>query len=221
MSRQTSARWCTPRSSNSEFAFVMVDPSSAVVVLQPPDDEIRDLVPAAVLEVVLTGHELQTLVAGPERVVDGAGIARIHTSVRERLDDEGRNRHPRQVLAAVALRILERPHRQPGPEGARSAQAERAVVRPARVTGVATGLAVARVERQVAEARVRVDAMDAEDPVEGARVLQARQLGVGPLGDAVVACDLGGAVALDEVPVVRNLTTFGEEVERRVDRERV
>src|SRR5262249_42493978 len=156
MSRHTSARWCTPRSSNSGFAFAMVGPSSAVVVLQPPDDQVGDVVATAVLEVVLTGDELDALVVRTERVVDGPGVARVHAAVGERLDDECGNGHPRQVLVPVALRVLERPHREPGPQRAGPAQTERAVVRAPRVARVATGIAVARVEGQVGEAGIRV-----------------------------------------------------------------
>ena len=71
----------------------------------------------------------------------------------------------REVRGAAALRRLEAPHRQPGPQRAGAADGEGPEVGAAWIAGVAAGDAVGRVEREVGEAEVGPHAVQVEDAV--------------------------------------------------------
>ena len=167
--------------------------------LDPGGDEVGDLGGAGVLEVVLAGDQLEGLVGRGQRVVDRVGVAREDAAVGERLDDERRHRDALEVRRAAALRRLEAPHREPGPQRARAADGERAEVGAAGIAGVATGGAVRGVEGEVGEPEVGPHPVEVEDAIPRPRRLEALELGARPRGDAVVAGHLGGPVALDEL----------------------
>ena len=100
--------------------------------------------------------------------------------------------------AALALRRLQAPHRQPGPQRVGPADAGQPV-RLRRMAAIAAGAgAVRRIDRRIHEAQVGPGAVEREQDVGNAGGVHARQLGLGPVGDALVARALRGAVARDE-----------------------
>ena len=106
------------------------------------------------------------------------------------------------------------PHAQPVAQRAGRCDAVGGPVRPCRDPGVAhVGLPVGRLQGGIDHPRVGPGAHHREGPVGEAGGADPDELGQRPVGDGLVARDLRGAVAGDEVGRVRRCVAFVEQVQ--------
>src|SRR3546814_8891988 len=98
----------------------------------------------------------------------------------------------------LARRRFEAPHVEPGLDRVRAADARRAVGNCGVAAIAPVGLAVRRVDRRIDAADVAPATEHREDAVGNARIVEALQLGLRPIGDPLVARALRGTIFFDE-----------------------
>jgi hypothetical protein len=104
----------------------------------------------------------------------------------------------------------------------RTANSEGAVVEEFRRTQITDALlAVVRIEARIETARIGPGAKEIEESIEAPGLSNTCMLFEGPGGDAMIAGDLSGAVALDEIGRIGRTILGVVHVERRIDGHRI
>src|SRR3546814_140275 len=103
-----------------------------------------------------------------------------------------------EVRLPLTRRGFEAPHVEPGLDRVGAADAGRAVGDRGVAAIAPVGLAVRRVDGRIDAADVAPATEHREDAVGNARVVEALQLGLRPIGDPLVARALRGAIFIDE-----------------------
>ena len=143
-----------------------------------------------------------------------------HGVIRTVLDHQEGRAHSLRPLQSVAAGVVERPLRQPGPQGGEARQPHRTGVHRLRIAHVAPpGLAVVGIERGIEEPRIGQRAVHDERPLHLARAafLQLPQLVLGPRCDAPHAGELRGTVAGDVLVGIRRLVGIARVVDVEFD----